>query len=120
MHKNTRFIIDIFISNPLFLYRPEGMRYPVLEYNDSHTNEHVFVEESNLYDVNSEINILTWYFSTHDKADFLKGHEYTYVGAQPGEIVKCLKRMGHKNGVIFLDELDKVSENNRLITKYEE
>ena len=49
-------------------------------------------------------------FGGVDKADFLKGHEYTYVGAQPGEIVKCLVRMGHKNGVIFLDELDKASD----------
>lgn len=49
-------------------------------------------------------------FGGVDKADFLKGHEYTYVGAQPGAIVKCLKRMGHKNGVIFLDELEKAAE----------
>ena len=49
-------------------------------------------------------------FGGVDKADFLKGHEYTYIGAQPGEIVKCLKSMGHKNGVLFLDELDKASE----------
>lgn len=49
-------------------------------------------------------------FGGVDKADFLKGHEYTYVGAQPGEIVKCLKRMGYKNGIIFLDELDKAAE----------
>ena len=59
--------------------------------------------------------IMDWGFSQisfggTDKADFLKGHEYTYVGAQPGEIVKSLKRIGHKNGVIFLDELDKISE----------
>ena len=59
--------------------------------------------------------IMDWGFSQIsfggiDKADFLKGHEYTYVGAQPGEIVKCLKSMGHKNGVLFLDELDKASE----------
>ena len=53
-------------------------------------------------------------FGGVEKADFLKGHEYTYVGAQPGEIVKCMKRMGHKNGVIFLDELDKISENNEI------
>jgi DNA polymerase III delta prime subunit len=53
-------------------------------------------------------------FGGVDKADFLKGHEYTYVGAQPGEIVKCLKRMGHKNGVIFLDELDKIAENPEI------
>ena len=50
-------------------------------------------------------------FGGVDKADFLKGHDYTYIGAQPGEIVKCLKRMGHKNGVIFLDEFEKISEN---------
>ena len=48
-------------------------------------------------------------FGGVDKADFLKGHEYTYVGAQPGAIVKCLRRMGHKNGVIFLDELEKAA-----------
>jgi ATP-dependent Lon protease len=43
--------------------------------------------------------------------EFLKGHQYTYVGAEPGEIVKCVKRMGVKNGILFFDEYDKVSEN---------
>ena len=33
--------------------------------------------------------------------NFLKGHDYTYVGAQPGEIVKCIKRMQYKNGILF-------------------
>lgn len=46
--------------------------------------------------------------------DFLKGHDYTYVGAQPGEIVKCMKRMQYKNGILFLDEFDKISENKDL------
>lgn len=53
-------------------------------------------------------------FGGVDKADFLKGHEYTYVGAQPGEIVKSIKRMGHKNGIIFLDELDKIADNPEI------
>ena len=35
MHKNSRFLIDIYIPNPLFLYRPEGVRFLVLEYTDS-------------------------------------------------------------------------------------
>jgi len=43
--------------------------------------------------------------------DYLKGHQYTYIGAQPGEIVKCLKRMKYKNGILFLDEFDKISDN---------
>jgi ATP-dependent Lon protease len=46
--------------------------------------------------------------------DFLKGHEYTYVGAQPGEISKCLKRMKYKNGILFLDEFDKISDNKDM------
>ena len=43
--------------------------------------------------------------------EYLKGHQYTYVGSQPGEIVKCLKRSGYKNGILFLDEFDKISDN---------
>jgi ATP-dependent Lon protease len=42
---------------------------------------------------------------------FLKGHSYTYVGSSPGELVKCLKRMGCKNGILFLDEYEKTAEN---------
>lgn len=53
-------------------------------------------------------------FGGVDKADFLKGHEYTYIGSQPGEPVKCMKRMGHKNGIIFFDEFDKISENSEI------
>lgn len=43
--------------------------------------------------------------------EYLKGHQYTYIGSQPGEIVKCLKRSGCKNGILFLDEFDKISDN---------
>ena len=49
-------------------------------------------------------------FGGIDRSDFLKGHEYTYVGAQPGAIVKALQKMGHKNGILFLDELEKISK----------
>ena len=47
-------------------------------------------------------------------SDFLKGHEYTYIGSQPGELVKCLKRMKYKNGILFLDEFDKISNNTDI------
>ena len=70
MHENSRFVIDIYIPNPLFLYRPEEVRFPVLEYTDSNTKRHVFVEESNVYDTETEINELIWYFSTKEKKDF--------------------------------------------------
>lgn len=53
-------------------------------------------------------------FGGVSSADYLKGHEYTYIGAQPGEIVKCLKRMKYKNGILFLDEFDKISDNKDI------
>ena len=46
--------------------------------------------------------------------EFLKGHQYTYIGAEPGEISKCLKRMKYKNGILFLDEFDKISDNKDI------
>ena len=70
MHVNSHFVIDIYIPNPLFLYRPHGVRFPVLEFTDSQTNDAVFVEESNIYDSQTEINEITWYFSTKDKKDY--------------------------------------------------
>jgi len=48
------------------------------------------------------------------RSEFLKGHDYTYIGSQPGEIVKCLQRMKYKNGIIFLDEYEKISSNKEL------
>ena len=70
MHKNSRFLIDIYIPNPLFLYRPEEVRFPVLEYTDSISEKFVTVEESNVYDLDTEINELTWYFLTEDNLEF--------------------------------------------------
>ena len=49
-----------------------------------------------------------------DRSDFFKGHDYTYVGSRPGEIVNCLKRMGTKNGILFFDEYEKVVSNKSI------
>ena len=53
-------------------------------------------------------------FGGAGSSDFLKGHDYTYVGSRPGEIVRCLSRMKYKNGILFLDEYEKVSENKDI------
>lgn len=45
-------------------------------------------------------------------SSFLKGHDFTYIGSQPGEIVKCLNNLGCSNGMIFFDEYDKLTDNN--------
>ena len=43
-------------------------------------------------------------------ASFLSGHDYTYEGARPGRIATAIKSAGCMDPVIFLDELDKLSD----------
>lgn len=42
-------------------------------------------------------------------SSFLVGHSYTYEGAVPGVIVQALTSLKHKNGIIYFDEFDKIS-----------
>lgn len=69
MHAKSRFIIDIFYPNPLFLYRPENMRYPTMEYRDSQTREKIWVEETNDYDAHTGINKIRWFYSSEKNKD---------------------------------------------------
>lgn len=40
----------------------------------------------------------------------LSGHDYTYIGSKPGKIYDILCKSGYMNGVIMLDEIDKIGD----------
>lgn len=43
-------------------------------------------------------------------AAFIEGHGFTYIGAEPGIIVKAVLEMGSTLGIICIDEIDKLSQ----------
>ena len=53
-------------------------------------------------------------FGGVNSAEFIRGFDYTYVGSRPGEISRCLTRMKYKNGILFFDEYEKISQNKDI------
>lgn len=53
-------------------------------------------------------------FGGINNVEFLTGHDYTYIGSKPGEIVRSMNRLGSKNGILFFDEFDKVTDKKTI------
>ena len=91
-HANTIFTIDVFVPHPLFLYRPQ-VRYPTMEYVDSETKEIISVEEISNYDSNTEINEITWFYSSSSQKD-IKVYKYHMRMLYPDTINRLLMDSG--------------------------
>ena len=65
--KNGKFILDILVPNPLFLYRPKNHELPVMDFKDSLTGELVEIYESNSYDKETEICDIHWIYKYKNK-----------------------------------------------------
>jgi hypothetical protein len=52
-------------------------------------------------------------FGGMNDANVLLGHDQTYVGSKPGKIVDILTKMGYMNGIMYFDEVDKISESKQ-------
>ena len=48
-------------------------------------------------------------------ADFIKGHDFTFVGSKPGQIASSLINLKCKNGILFMDEFEKISDNKDVV-----
>lgn len=38
----------------------------------------------------------------------IKGHRRTYIGAMPGKMIQCLKKVKTENPLVLIDEVDKM------------
>jgi ATP-dependent Lon protease len=54
-------------------------------------------------------------FGGVSNAEYIKGHDFTYIGSKPGEIALSMIRMKKKNGIMFFDEFEKINENQNVV-----
>lgn len=51
-----------------------------------------------------------------ESIDRIRGHSYTYIGSQPGEITSAVLSMKANNGVMFFDEFEKIGSEKAHLT----
>lgn len=67
-----KLLIDIFNPSPRILSRDSTQRYPVANYIIPETGEKVELTENNVYDSETQINHIKWYYKIADKKEIIK------------------------------------------------
>lgn len=44
----------------------------------------------------------------------IKGHRRTYIGAMPGKMIQCLKKVKTENPLVLIDEVDKMGRHSYM------
>ena len=56
-------------------------------------------------------------FGGMNDPSLLTGHDYTYIGSKPGKIYDIVCKSGYMNGIVMLDEIDKIGDSFSPKTK---
>ncbi|MFC1746918.1 class I SAM-dependent methyltransferase, partial [Candidatus Neomarinimicrobiota bacterium] len=92
-HADTRFIIDLFVPDPLVLLRPAGHRIEAMSYHDPDIADLVIIEEANDFDPVTGRNHVTWYYSSQENPDFLV-YDFTVRMIYPDTLDRLLHESG--------------------------
>jgi SAM-dependent methyltransferase len=98
-HSQTRFIIDIFVPDPLVLYRPGDYRVPAMTYSDPVDGQIIEVEETNQFDPTTDLNHIRWFYSSTEEEDFLQ-YDFNVRMFYPD----TMDRLLHDSGFIITDK----------------
>lgn len=113
LNENGKFLIDMFVPNPKFLFRDQNKFYPVGEYKDNN-GKTVVVKEKNKYDPQTEINHITWYVSHEGKTE-TEIFNFNQYMISPERIQRLLKDTGFIIENIFGDyDKNSFSKNSKL------
>ena len=88
---NGKFVLDILVPDPDFLYREEKYReLPVMDFKDSKTGELIEIFETCKYDVDTEVCDLSWEYRYKENPSYNKVFDYQMRMYYPDTINRLL------------------------------
>ena len=115
LNDNGKFILDILVPNPLFLYRPKGHELPVMDFKDSSNGDYVEIYEKNEYNNTTEICDIHWRYQYKNENNPNKQFNYQMRMYYPDIVNRMLIDNGYNIENVFGDyEMSTFSEESHL------